>query len=84
MTRSIAMLMVRALAGTDEIIFNDKLVDGRRSIKVQGWSNADYKHAKRVLELEGFHVKIVYGDMQRARPTRLHVDECHSDFDLEF
>lgn len=75
------MRIVRALAGKDATVFNDKLVDGTRSIKVWGWRPADYLKAKEALEQVGLKVRLVrlhkYSARAAAeyRTTRLHVEE---------
>ena len=33
--------------GKGTYLFNDRLVDGRRSLKVWGWTDSDYRKAKR-------------------------------------
>lgn len=66
--------------------FNDKLVDGRRSLKVCGWDDGMYEKAKNMLEELGCEVKIVkfpkfkftgISDQTRTRGVqyRLHVRE---------
>lgn len=40
------MQIVRKLAGKDATVFNDKMVNGDRSIKVWGWDAEDYLWAK--------------------------------------
>lgn len=69
-------------AGKGSIMFNDKLVDGTRSLKVWGWTDAEYRKAKRKLEAMGCTVDMIkapgYYDCrggQRMRNTRLHVVE---------
>lgn len=64
------------------IIFNDKLKDGRRSLKVWGWSSAEYLEAKRRLEAMGCEVLVMqtpqFYDCRggvRTSNTRLHVAE---------
>lgn len=64
------------------IMFNDKLANGARSLKVWGWSHAEYQMAKRKLEALGCQVAMVkappYYDhrgMQTKQSTRLHVVE---------
>lgn len=39
------------------IVFNDKMSTGGRSIKVWGWKEADYDEAQRLLEAAGYTVK---------------------------
>ena len=71
----------RLLAGADAMVFNDKLKDGTRSLKVWGWTEADYAKAKIVLEIAGCKVKVVQFTRYRQRgartvtQTRLHVTE---------
>lgn len=52
-----AMKYVRALAGSDAWIYNDKIKAGR-SFKVLGWSKQDYEDVARAMELAGFTVKL--------------------------
>lgn len=74
---------VIAKTGRGSTIFNDKLSDGRRSLKVWGWGEAEYLKAKKKLEKKGCTVKVVkvksysYGaPAGRIRmQTRLHVAE---------
>lgn len=40
-------------------IFNDRLKDGRRSLKVWGWSLAHYESFQHLLKAEGFNSEIV-------------------------
>lgn len=60
-------------------LFNDKLADGRRSVKVWGWTERDYDKAKVELEKAGLKVEVVdlysykYGSNFHTR--RLHVTE---------
>lgn len=73
--------IARALAGSGATIFNDKLVDGRRSLKVWRWSKADYERCKKALEDEGLRVEMVSRNVGATwcRPAhvqiRLHVWE---------
>ena len=68
-------------SGRGTTIFNDKLVDGRRSLKVWGWGEAEYAKAKRKLEKKGCTVTVVkvhsygYGAPRGRMQTRLHVAE---------
>ena len=39
-------------------IYNDRLKDGRRSLKVRGWNSADYREAASILKLLGCTVEI--------------------------
>ena len=40
-------------------LFNDKLADGRRSLKVWGWGEQDYQAFQQVLQAEGLTSTIV-------------------------
>ena len=55
-----AATLVRALMkvyGAGTYMFNDRLKDGRRSIKVWGWSNIHWRGAVEVLREHGFEVE---------------------------
>lgn len=52
-----AMQYVRALAGNEVGIYNDKIKSGR-SFKVWGWRVEDYKAAAAAMALAGFTVKV--------------------------
>ena len=52
-----AMQYVRALAGKDVGIYNDKIKNGR-SFKVWGWTVKDYEDAKAAMELAGFTAEV--------------------------
>lgn len=45
--------------GKGRTIFNDKLVDGRRSLKVWGWGESEYLKAKKKLEKKGCVVRVI-------------------------
>lgn len=65
------------------VIFNDKMKCGDRSLKVGGWTKADYLMAKQMLESAGCRVKLVeipwgFGDLIT---TRLHIIEPARKFD---
>ena len=68
--------------GKGTIMFNDKLADGTRSLKVWGWTESEYRAAKRKLEAMGCEVEMVkapaYHDSRgnmRVCNTRLHIVE---------
>ena len=46
-------------SGRGTTMFNDKLEDGSRSLKVWGWTDADYRKAKRLLEAQGCKAELV-------------------------
>ncbi len=52
-----AMQYVRALAGSDAWIYNDKVKFGR-SFKVYGWTKQNYEDVAAAMELAGFTVKL--------------------------
>jgi len=58
-----AVKVLRALAYqsgvTPDRIFNDRLVDGSRSVKVWGWTHKDYVAALEVLRAAGFRGRVV-------------------------
>ena len=57
-TRATAQALSKS-TGRGHIIFNDRLADGRRSLKVWGWQYSDYKVAKAMLEVFGCKVEMV-------------------------
>ena len=67
--------------GRGHMIFNDRLVDGARSLKVWGWSKEEYRTAAALLRAQGCEVitvsipkKPYRGEATRIQ-TRLHVYE---------
>lgn len=60
-------------------VFNDKLSDGRRSIKVSDWGTKDYRKAAAMLSKAGMVVEIIPNQMDDLSyyesPCRLHVTE---------
>ena len=82
MTKTTAVAkMVMVAQGRGTVIFNDKLADGTRSLKVWGWTDKEYKEAQKLLKLYGCEVKMVqhHGWSNRGArfytQTRLHVKE---------
>ena len=61
--------VIRSVVGPDAVIFNDKLVDGTRSVKIWG-IRYNYGPTIKALTSNGFSVKLVDGFNGR---TRLHV-----------
>jgi hypothetical protein len=62
--------------GVGSKIFNDRLVDGRRSLKVWGWTYAQYLQAAQILEQQGCRVTFVQVPVgTRGKRWRLHVIE---------
>jgi hypothetical protein len=60
------------------MIFNDKLTDGTRSLKVVGWSAKEYGQATRKLRAMGCKVKVLKTrstSERYASSQRLHVTE---------
>lgn len=66
---------IRTLTGKGSVIFNDKLVDGRRSLKVWGWIYAEYAEAADILRKQGHEVTMVQVPAGRGKRWRLHVAE---------
>lgn len=79
-TQAVARVLSASL-GRGHTIFNDRLVDGTRSLKVWGWRKEDYEQAQRMLDLWGCTVRLVQRVKYSARGgrdytmTRLHVTE---------
>ena len=73
--------VVRQLTGPMPIVFNDRLKNGVRSVKVWGWRVADYERAVMALEAAGLKSKIVFFESYSHRggyyftQPRLHVIE---------
>lgn len=73
--------IARKLAGRRTTIFNDKLADGRRSLKVWGWDRFNYEICKECLEKAGHTVELVEFDTpltywrKAGSQIRLHVTE---------
>ena len=65
------------------VVFNDRLADGRRSLKVWGWNETDYTKAAKMLKAMGCKVVKVktpeaqsaYAWYSRQQRTRLWVTE---------
>ncbi len=82
--RTKTMAVAQIVSGTNKrgtAIFNDKLADGTRSLKVWHWLKEDYEQAKAMLELWGCKVKMIEREKYSARGgrnymmRRLHVTE---------
>jgi len=79
-TRIVARALSNA-TGRGHMIFNDKLADGTRSLKVWGWTLAEYKAAKELLAGMGCKATLVEQDKYSTRAgrfftmRRLHVVE---------
>lgn len=81
--RTITNIVARGIinkTGHGTTIFNDRLVDGRRSLKVWGWSLGDYYLAKSELESLGCSVELRQLAKRqtgwlRRQQTRLYVTE---------
>ena len=67
-----AMQYMRALAGSDAGIYNDKIKNGR-SFKVWGWREQDYKGAAAAMELAGFTVKVRTSKQYSGRVGRQYM-----------
>jgi hypothetical protein len=71
-----AAAQVRNLTGLGHKIFNDRLVDGRRSLKVWGWTYTQYLRTAHILEQQGCKVTFVQVPVGlRGKRWRLHVAE---------
>jgi hypothetical protein len=66
------------------VIFNDKLKDGRRSVKVWGWDYPDYQQCQDMLVKAGYDARIIkksrkfynwLGKRVIREVTRIHVNE---------
>jgi hypothetical protein len=67
---------IRTLTGNGSVIFNDRLVDGKRSLKVWGWTYAEYLQTAQILERQGCKVEFVQVPVgTRGKRWRLHVVE---------
>lgn len=70
---------VTAMTGRGFLMFNDRLVDGRRSLKVWGWTFKDYEMARELLTRAKCQVQVVefdgYSRGMVRRQIRLHVQE---------
>jgi hypothetical protein len=79
-TGAIARAVI-AMTGRGHMVFNDRLKDGRRSLKVWGWTNKDYETARELLTRAGCQVWV--GDFEaysartggRYTQRRLHIQE---------
>ena len=70
---------VTAITGRGFLMFNDRLSDGRRSLKVWGWTFKDYEMARELLTRAKCQVQVVefdsYSRGMTKRQIRLHVQE---------
>jgi hypothetical protein len=79
-TRKVAQVLSKA-TGRGHMIFNDKLANGTRSLKVWGWTINDYTAAQELLRGMGCRVELVEQEKYDARGgrfftmRRLHVVE---------
>lgn len=67
-----AITVVRAVSVVEKqgtCIFNDKMQDGRRSIKVWGWTNNTYKKCVDTLRDYGYNVSVRY---KNNCPDQIH------------
>lgn len=66
----LAVSVVSAITDNHGVVFNDKLKDGTRSLKVWGWSLREYSKCAELLREMGCTVK------SRHQPVlRLHIKE---------
>lgn len=77
-TGAIARAVI-AMTGRGFLVFNDRLRDGRRSLKVWGWTFKDYEMARELLTRAKCQVHVVefdgYSRGMVKRQIRLHVAE---------
>lgn len=77
-TGAIARAVI-AMTGRGSLVFNDRLRDGRRSLKVWGWTFKDYEMARELLTRAKCQVQVVefdgYSRGMVKRQIRLHVAE---------
>lgn len=83
-TRRLVRQHIKKVGGST--IFNDRLVDGKRSVKVWGWGLRQYESFQRLLKAEGLVSEIV--EFTRSGPAwngggriqhRIHVWEEEVD-----
>lgn len=69
--------VVKATTGKGTKIFNDRLEDGARSLKVWGWDRGEYFQVKQMLEMAGCRAEIVEFVTRsfKRKQIRLHVWE---------
>ena len=79
-TKTGAIVSAMIAANSNCVMYNDRLRNGVRSVKVIGWTRADYTTAQRQLEQAGCTVKVV--KLKKVLPwartqvaMRLHVTE---------
>jgi hypothetical protein len=65
MTRAIVNA-VKLIRQRGSVVFNDKLKDGRRSVKVWGWSSEDYEYCAETLRHAGLTVKVKSFNQMRS------------------
>ena len=72
---------VMSMTNRGFLMFNDRLRDGRRSLKVWGWTPKDYEMARELLTRAGCQVQVVEFEAYSARrggnyvQRRLHITE---------
>jgi hypothetical protein len=74
---------IKSVMGRGGTIYNDRMVDGGRSLKVEGWDKSNYLACKGLLEAEGCLVQLVESEITRKsyfgpvtyKIYRLHVQE---------
>lgn len=71
------------VTGKGWLKFNDKLKDGKRSLKVLGWTQKEYEMAQYILDMAGHETELVEfaGNSYRFnvcyKQMRLHVKEAY-------
>ena len=69
-TAKVARLVMEQ-SGKGTYMFNDKLANGARSLKVWGWSDAEYRKAQKLLEAQGCTVNEVVFEAHSRGMTRI-------------
>lgn len=64
---------VCVIEGNSALIFNDKLKDGRRSFKIWGWTNKEYRICVDKLREYGYNVAVRYKNLNPGQLHRLWV-----------
>lgn len=67
--------------GHNGYLFNDRMLDGRRSLKVRGWKRGQYEACAELLRAQGCIAEVVVRKTtcswtgRKVTVTRLHVTE---------
>lgn len=58
MSKAVRMIRVLAYANGRNTVYNDRLKDGKRSVKVVGWKRKDYECSLELLRMAGLDGRI--------------------------